>query len=118
MEQSSSRFKALAVTTGFSLWFFLITTAVGVFSLEVFALFVVVVILVTQVFAVKLAKGLDVFAVINTKAFLTILYVCVISIYGIFFRFLRIDLLRLQKQKDTYWLEIEELKPSRFVKQY
>ena len=31
----------------------------------------------------------------------------VIAIYGILFKVLRIDLLRLQKKNDSYWLEIE-----------
>jgi len=34
MELSSQRFKALAVTAGFSLWFFIITSATGLFSIE------------------------------------------------------------------------------------
>ena len=34
----------------------------------------------------------------------------VISIYGILFKLLRIDLLRLKKQKESYWLDIEKIK--------
>ena len=70
MELSSPRFKSLAVTAGFSFWFFIITTVVGIFSLEFFAGFVVILLIVTQIFALKLSKGLDIFAVINTKIFL------------------------------------------------
>ena len=61
----------------------------------------------TQIFAKKISKGLDIFAIINTKVFLGILFIFVITIYGILFRFLKIDLLRLKKQNDSYWLEIE-----------
>jgi len=117
MEFSSPRFKALAVTFGLSLWFFIITSAAGVFSLELFALFVSAVITITQIFAIKLSKALDVFAMINTKVFLGILFVSVISLYGIFFKMLKIDLLRLKKQ-NTYWLDMEQLKQSRIFKQY
>ena len=118
MELSSSKFKALAVSAGFSLWFFIISNAIGIFSIELMASFVAIIIIVTQIFAVKLSKLLDIFAIYNTKIFLGILFVIVISLYGILFRVLRIDLLRLQKQQETYWLDIEQLKVYRIFKQY
>tara|TARA_B100000809_G_scaffold62735_1_gene59491 strand:- start:2968 stop:3324 length:357 start_codon:yes stop_codon:yes gene_type:complete len=118
MELSSSRFKALAVTAGFSFWFFIITSTVGLFSFEALAVFVVTILIVTQIFAVKLSKGLDIFAIINTKIFLGILFIFVVSLYGIFFRVLRIDLFRLKKQKLSYWLEIDKIKQSTISKQY
>jgi alpha-glucuronidase len=118
MELSSSKFKALAVSAGFSLWFFIISNAIGIFSIELMASFVAIIIIVTQIFAVKLSKLLDIFAIYNTKIFLGILFVIIISLYGILFRVLRIDLLRLQKQQETYWLDIEQLKVYRIFKQY
>ena len=118
MELSSSKFKALAVSAGFSFWFFIISNAIGIFSIELMASFVAIIIIVTQIFAVKLSKLLDIFAIYNTKIFLGILFVIVISLYGILFRVLRIDLLRLQKQQETYWLDIEQLKVYRIFKQY
>jgi len=118
MELSSQRFKALAVTAGFSLWFFIITSATGLFSIESLVIFLVSTIIITQIFALKLSKALDIFAIINTKIFLGILFVCVVSLYGIFFRVLRIDLLRLKKQGTSYWLEIDKIKHSTLVKQY
>ena len=118
MELSSTRFKALAVTAGFSLWFFIISSATGLFSLDAFAIFVAITISITQIFAVKLSKALDIFAIINTKIFLGILFVCIVSLYGIFFRVLRIDLLRFKKQGTSYWLEIDKIKQSTSVKQY
>ena len=118
MELSSPRFKSLAVTAGFSFWFFIITTVVGIFSLELFAGFVVILLIVTQIFALKLSKGLDIFAVINSKIFLGILFVFVFTAYGIFFKVLQIDVLRLKRQKDTYWLDVEQLKSNRISKQY
>jgi hypothetical protein len=118
MELSSPRFKALAVTLGFSLWFFIITTGLGLFSIEVFVIFVSVIIITTQIFARKLVKVLDAFAVLNTKIFLGILFVTVISAYGIFFKIVKVDLLRLKKQGDTYWLNVEQTKPYRIRKQY
>ena len=49
---------------------------------------------------------------------LTKLIIFLISIYGIIFKILKLDLLRLQKSDTTYWLEIEQLKPDRLKKQY
>ena len=118
MELSSPRFKALAVSAGLTFWFFIISNVVGVFSFEVLLLFVMVIVIITQIFAVKLSKVLDVFAIFNTKIFLGILFVFVISIYGILFKILRIDLLRLKTQEDTYWLNLEHLNYSRISKQY
>ena len=118
MELSSPRFKALAVTAGFSLWFFIISSATGLFSIEVFAIFVGTTITITQIFARKLSKALNIFAIINTKVFLGILFVFVISLYGIFFKVLRIDLLRLKKQSSSYWLDTDKIKQSTIFKQY
>ena len=118
MELSSPRFKAAAVTAGFSLWFFIVSSVIGLFSFEVFAIFVIITITVTQIFAFKLSKALDIFAIINTKIFLGILFIFVISLYGIFFKVLRIDLLRLKKQSSSYWLDIDEIKQSTIFKQY
>ena len=118
MEFSSPRFKAIAVTAGFSLWFFIITSTIGLFSFEVFAIFVAITISITQIFALKLSKVLDIFAIINTKVFLGILFIFVVSLYGIFFRVLRIDLLRLKKQPTSYWLDLDDIKQSTVWKQY
>jgi len=118
MELSSPRFKALAVTAGFSFWFIIITTSIGVFSFELFGIFLAITITITQIFSVKLSKGLDIFAIINTKIFLGALFVFVISLYGIFFKILRIDLLRLKKQRETYWLDLDDIKQSTDWKQY
>ena len=118
MQTSSPRFKSLAVTAGLSFWFFIITSSTGIFSIEIIIIFVAVVLSVTQIFANKISKGLDIFAIINTKIFLGILFAIVISTYGILFKLLRIDLLRLKKQDGTYWLDVEQTKLHRIRKQY
>ena len=118
MERSSSSFKALAVSAGLSFWFFIISSVVGIFSIEVMLSFIVGIIILTQVFAIKLSKALDVFAIINTKIFLGILFISVVSIYGVVFRLLKIDLIRLKKQKETYWLATNDFKPNKISKQY
>jgi len=118
MELSSPRFKALTVTAGFSLWFFIISSATGLFSIEAFVIFVALTISITQIFAFKLSKALDIFALINTKIFLGILFVFVVSLYGIFFKVLHIDLLRLKKQGTSYWLDIDKIKQSTIFKEY
>ena len=118
MELSSPRFKSLAVTAGFSFWFIIITIGFGVFSFELLGIFVAITITITQIFSVKLSKGLDIFAKINTKIFLGILFIFVISLYGIFFKILRVDLLRLKKQSSSYWLDLDDIKQSTTFKQY
>ena len=118
MQTSSPRFKSLAVTAGLSFWFFIITSSTGVFSIEILIIFVVAILSITQIFAKKISKGLDIFAIINTKIFLGILFCTVISIYGVLFKLLQIDLLRLKKQDHTYWLDVEQTKPHRIRKQY
>ena len=118
MELSSSRFKALAVTAGFSFWFFIISSAVGLFSLDALAIFVAITISITQIFAFKLSKALDIFAIINTKIFVGILFIFVVSLYGIFFKVLHIDLFRLKKQSSSYWLDTDKIKQSTIFKQY
>ena len=118
MELSSPRFKALAVSGGFSLWFFIITSALSIFSIEIFVIFVVSIFVLMQILAAKLSIALDYFAIFNTKVFLGLLFVTLISTYGVFFKILRIDLLRLKKQKNSYWLTMENLKEPRILKQY
>tara|TARA_B100000029_G_C16835638_1_gene689693 strand:- start:42 stop:398 length:357 start_codon:yes stop_codon:yes gene_type:complete len=118
MQVSSPRFKALAVTAGFTFWFFIITNSLGIFSIESISFFILILGGITQIFANKLSKILDIFAIFNTKIFLSILFIFLISIYGVLFKLLRIDLLRLKKSNNTYWLEIEQLKPQRLKKQY
>jgi len=115
---SSSRFRSIAITIGLSFWFFIIMSSLGQFKIEYFAIFVASTLIVTQVFSSKLANVLETFAIINTKIFLGIVFVLVISLYGILFRLLGINLLRLKKQDSSYWLKIEEFTPSTIFKQY
>jgi len=107
MEVSSPRFKSLAVTAGLSFWFFILTSGAGLFSLEYFIIFVGVTLFVTQIFRTKISKFLDIVAIFNTKIFLGILFIFVIAIYGIFFKILQIDLLRVKNTSNSYWLDIE-----------
>lgn len=118
MHSSSSRLKALTVTFGLSFWVFIISTSLQMFSLEYFVLFVIVTLIITQIFAIKLSNILDKFAIINSKIFLGLMFVFVISLYGILFKILKIDLLRLKNDKTSYWLEMESLKSQRIFKQY
>jgi len=118
MELSSPRFKALAVSAGLTFWFFILTSIFGVFTLEYLVIFVAIVFPLMQFMSVKVSGALDIFAIYNTKFFLGILFIFVISLYGIIFRALRIDLLRTKKQDSSYWLEMEQLKPYRILKEY
>ena len=118
MEHSSSKFKALAVSAGLSFWFFIISSITGMFSIEAMLLFILAIVIVSQIFAMKLSKALDVFAIINTKIFLGILFIFLVSIYGMIFRLLKIDLLQFKTQKETYWLNTKDFKSRKILKQY
>jgi len=118
MNFSSPRFKSIAVTAGFTFWFAIITAAIGNFSFFYLLIFTSTTLVITQIFSHKVSKALDIFAIFNTRVFLGILFIFVISIYGILFKIFRIDLLRLKKQNDSYWLDIEEQKSERIRKQY
>lgn len=118
MQLSSPRFKSIAVTAGLTFWFFIITSTTGYFSYESLLIFSISILTITQIFAYKVSKGLDKFAIFNTTVFLGLLFICIISIYGILFKLLRIDLLRLKKNNETYWLDVEESNSERIVKQY
>ena len=118
MQLSSPRFKSIAVTAGLTFWFIILTLATGYFSYEFLIFFSISVLTVTQIFAYKVSKGLDKFAIFNTTVFLGLLFIFMISIYGILFKLLRIDLLRLKKNEKTYWLDVDETSSERIVKQY
>ena len=118
MKLSSTRFKSIAVTAGLTFWFVILTSTIGYFSYEFLIIFSISILTLTQIFAYKVSKGLDKFAIFNTIVFLGILFIFIMSIYGILFKLLRIDLLRLKKNKETYWLDVEETTSERIVKQY
>ena len=118
MELSSPRFKSVAVTAGLTFWFAIISTTIGSFLIEYLLIFSLSVFTITQIFAYKVSKALDKFAIFNTKIFLGALFVFVISIYGILFKLLKIDLLRLKTKEQTHWLDIEDTKEERIRKQY
>ena len=58
------------------------------------------------------------FDIVRTSSEKAKLVIFVISLYGIFFKILRIDLLRLRKQSSTYWLDLDDIKQSTVYKQY
>ncbi len=118
MEISTPRFRAIAVSAGLSLWFFIISSGTGFFNLELFLAFVISISILTQIFSTKISRYLEVFGIINTKIFLGIFFIFVLSVYGVLFKLLRIDLLRKKKQNLSYWLERDEIKPERIFKQY
>ena len=118
MQLSSPRFKSIAVTAGLTFWFIIFTIATGNFSYEFLLIFSISVLSITQIFSYKVSKGLDKFAIFNTKIFLGILFIFIISIYGILFKLLRIDLLRLKKNEKSYWLDVDNTGSKRIVKQY
>lgn len=101
----STRIKAAIVCLGCSFWFFVVTSAIGVFSFYLLILFVIPVFAVTQIFSKKLERILDYIAIINTRIFLGLLFVFVISVYGIIFKVLRIDLLR--NNESPAWLSVQ-----------
>tara|TARA_Y100000590_G_scaffold146077_1_gene167940 strand:+ start:203 stop:565 length:363 start_codon:yes stop_codon:yes gene_type:complete len=118
LQLSSPRFKSVAVTAGLTFWFIILTSAIGYFSYEYLIIFSISILTITQIFAYNVSKGLDKLAIFNTTVFLGVLFIFLISIYGILFKLLHIDLLRLKKNDETYWLDVEETSSERIVKQY
>jgi hypothetical protein len=118
MELSSPRFKALAVTAGISFWFFIISSILNLFSFVIMFFVIVCICIVTQIFASKISKVLDLIAIVNTKIFLGLLFIFVISLYGILYKILKIDVLRLERKNNTYWLETEKISSKGVLKQY
>ena len=101
------RLKSLAVTAGLSFWFYLIASAAGVLEPWHLLAFTSAVLVATQAFASRVSRGLDIVAVANTAAFLGLLFATLISLYGLLFRALRVDLLRARGVRGgsgTYWL--------------
>jgi|TARA_B110000495_G_C23033338_1_gene616150 hypothetical protein len=118
MKLSSPRFKSMAVTLGFSFWFFIILNSVNIFSIEIFLIFIATVFVLTQLLSLKIESLLNYFAIINTKIFLGITFIGLIIPYGIFFKILKIDPLRTKIEGDSYWLKIDKIKDSNNWKQY
>ena len=118
MQISSPRFKSFTVTAGLTFWFVILTTIFASFSFEYLLIFSSIVFTITQIFSLKISEALDIFAIFNTKIFLGILFIFVISIYGILFKLLRIDLLRLKTNEESHWLDVQETKKEKIRKQY
>jgi len=114
----TQRYKALAVSAGLTFWFFVITSTLGIFSLDYFVVFIVIIFPLMQLLAFKVSRVLDMFALFNTKIFLGLFFITIISLYGILLRVLQVDLIRLKKKDNTYWLSTEQLKEPRIFKQY
>ena len=103
------RLKSLAVTGGLSFWFYVITASAGVFDIWYLLAFAASVLAATQVFASRVSRGLDIVAIVNTAVFLGLLFATLISLYGLLFRALRVDLLRTQsKGQGTHWLPLHD----------
>jgi hypothetical protein len=118
MKQTSSRIKALTVSIAFTLWFYIGTSIFDVFSFPILIIFAIGIFTIFQILASKISDFLNIFAIFNTKIFLGVLFVFVISLYGICFKILKIDLLRLKNNNDTYWLEMKDINEERIFKQY
>lgn len=110
--QTTPRIKAITVTVGISFWVIVLTTITDTFKIELIIPFVVILATLSQIFSVKLERVLNIFAKYNSIFFLGIVFVTLISIYGILFKLLRIDLLRLKKQEKTYWLNYDIIAQS------
>lgn len=103
------RLKSLAVTAGLSFWFYVITSSAGVLEPWHLLAFASAVLVATQSFAPRVSRGLDVVAIANTAVFLGLLFATLISLYGLLFRALGVDLLRARggrRTGGTHWLSI------------
>lgn len=104
------RLKSLAVTAGLSFWFYVISSSVGLFEPWHLLAFASAVLVATQAFAPRVSRGLDAVAIANTAVFLGLLFATLISLYGLLFRALGVDLLRTRGARgggsSTHWLPI------------
>lgn len=105
------RLKSLAVTAGLSFWFYVITASAGAFDVLYLLAFASAVLAATQAFASRVSRGLDIVAIANTVVFLGLLFATLISLYGLLFRALRVDLLRTRGgggdgDGGTHWLPL------------
>lgn len=103
------RLKSLAVTAGLSFWFYVIASSAGVLEPWHLLAFASAVLAATQAFPSRVSRGLDAVAIVNTAVFLGLLFATLISLYGLLFRALRVDLLRTRRAGGgTYWLPLHE----------
>lgn len=102
---TSPRLKSLALTAGLSFWFWILSSSAGMFEFAYLLAFVAAVLAVTQLLASRVVRALDALAVANTAVFLGLLFATLISLYGLLFRALRVDLLRTA-ERDSYWLPL------------
>jgi len=119
LKASTPRFKAIILTIAFSFWFTILspTFNLGYWSIQSFVIFVIITFVITQILAFRLSKVLDIVAKYNTKIFLSLLYVGLFIPYGILFKALKIDMMRLNNKEKSFWLEIDTSK-SLILKQY
>ena len=103
------RLKSFAVTAGLSFWFYVFTASASLFDVWYLLAFAAAVLAATQAFATRVSRGLDIVAIVNTVAFLGLLFVTLISLYGLLFRALRVDLLRARGGTgSTHWLRLHD----------
>ena len=102
---TSPRLKSLALTAGLSSWFWILSSSAGVFAPEYLLAFAAAALATTQLLASRVERALDAVAVVNTAVFLGLLFATLISLYGLLFRALRVDLLRTAR-RDSYWLPL------------
>ena len=77
---SLDKVSAIAVTAGLTFWFVIITSTIGYFSYEYLIIFSISILAITQIFAYKVSKGLDKFAIFNTTVFLGLLFIFIFRI--------------------------------------
>ena len=69
-------------------------------------------------FPLKAALNLDLISSMIFWMLIWSLFSFVISLYGIFFKVLKIDLLRTKNNEESYWLQTDVIKTSSMEKQY
>ena len=112
MDGWPARAKAAAVASGASFWFAVLYWSAGQSDLWPVAAFAAAAFGLALPLARRISGALDAAAAVHSAVFLGAVFVALISLYGMYMRLLRIDLLG-RSEAGTYWRPREKHDPRR-----
>lgn len=115
---SSNKIKSLTVSSGLTFWFLLFSSIFNFFKIENLLIFLIINFGLTLLFSSKINNLLDILGKWNTKFFTIIFFISIINLYGMILKILKIDLVRLKTQENSYWLNLDNTDSSRIFKEY
>ncbi len=112
MDGWPARAKAAAVASGASFWFAVLYYSAGQADFWPVAAFAAAAFGLALPLARRIQGALDAIAAANSALLLGAVFVTLVSLYGIYMRLLRIDLLG-RSEAGTYWVQREKPDPRR-----